>query len=131
MNTLSELLRAADQQIERIERGGGPIRAHRASYLSACGAVDSARRQRDLGALPLLAILQWAVAALVGVATVVGGVAIARSTSEAATVTRSALDNLLGIATAVAGVWAAAKLAPTVASGYVATSRTLRGRGRA
>jgi hypothetical protein len=120
------IMRRCEAEIARVEREGGPIRQHRASYLAARGVVDNVKRQQRAGlGFAFVPLLGWALAALVGVATVVGSIAIAQSTSAIATQGQELLSSLTIIAGVGAAIWAAAKLAPGVAGSYRATRRAL------
>lgn len=124
MNTGTMLARCAVERA-RIERGGGPIPQHRAAYLAACGVVDKATEMlgsgMGLGVLPFLPLLGYAMAALVGTATVIGGIAIVNTAGVATTAAGNLVRALGVIATAGAAVWAAARLAPGVGRSVRAT----------
>lgn len=120
MNT-ERLLARAEREIRRVELGGGPVPSHRASYRQAVTVVDGVRRglrHGGLGILPLLPLLGWAVAALVGVSTVVGGIAIVRSTDAAAGAAADAVQTVGTIVSVGLGLFAASMLAPMIARGY-------------
>ena len=128
MSKLESLLRRADVEIARVRRAGGAAPAHRAAFENAVQVVGmTKRRMREggLGLLPLLPLLGWAVAALVGTATVVGAVAIVRSTDEATQTVAAGFQGVRDVLKFAAivgsvglGLYAAAKLAPTVAGGF-------------
>lgn len=122
-----KVLRGAEARRAQIDAEGGPIKRHRASYLAACGVLDNSRRhlRAGLGILPLLPLLGWAAAALVGTATVAGGVAIATSTSAIASTGQAMLKALTIVGALAGAVWVAAKIAPTAARGYRQTTREL------
>jgi hypothetical protein len=124
---VEKILARCDREIARVRAGGGAVPNQRASFAQAEQIVGMTKRRLKAGGLgfvPLLPLIGWALAALIGTATIVGGIAIVRSTDEVTQTVATGFEGLrdvlrfAAIAASVAiGLYAAAKLAPTVAGG--------------
>lgn len=125
---LQRMLARADREIARVRAGGGAVPNHRAAYENAVQVVGMTKRRMvagGLGVLPLFPLLGWALAALIGTATVVGGVALVQSTDQVTATVGAAfggLRDVLKFAAVVAsvglGVYTAARLVPTVRGAF-------------